>query len=91
MKVSDIKLHEVIDKLDDSSTVKVTFNNLVIYNDYDSTTEVADGIYGEIYPISMVASDRIKDFKDSIVKSINIEIVDFHHSIIKISGKKVKS
>ena len=91
MKVSDIKLYEVIDKLSDSATVKVTFNGTEIYNDYDSTTEVTDGVYGEVYPISMVAADRIKDFKDSIVKSINIEIVDFHHSVIEIHGKRVKS
>jgi hypothetical protein len=87
MKVSDIKLYEVIDKLGDSSTVKVTFNGTEIYNDYDSTTEVYDGVYGEIYPLSMVAADRIKDFKDSIVNSIEIEVVDFHHSIVKIRGK----
>ena len=91
MKVSDIKLYEVINKLGDSATVKVTFNGIEIYNDYDSTTEVTEGVYGEIYPLSMVAADRIKDFKDSIVKSINIEIVDFHHSVIKIRGKYVKN
>jgi len=86
MKVSDIKLYEIIDKLEEFNPVKVTFNNRVIYNDYDSTTEVAKGIYGELYPMSMVAPDRISDFKDSIVKSIEIDIVDFHHSVIKIKG-----
>lgn len=91
MKASDIKLYEVIDKLGDSGTVKVTFNGTEIYNDYDSTTELSDGVYGEIYPLSMVVADRIKDFKDSIVNSIEIEIVDFHHNVVKIKGKYVKS
>lgn len=90
MKVSDIKLYEVIGKLGDSSTVKVTFNGEEIYNDYDSTKAVADGVYGEIYPLSMVATDRIDGYKNSIVKSINIEVVDFHHTVIEIHGKYVK-
>ena len=91
MKASEIKLYEIIDDLEAFCPVKVTFNNHVIYNDYDSTTEVVKGIYGEIYPLSMVAPDRINDFKDSIVNTIEIEIVEFHHSIIKINGKYVNN
>lgn len=91
MKASEMKLYEIIDKLDTFNPIKATFNGRVIYNDYDSTTEVAQGIYGELYPLCMVAPDRISDFKDSIVNSIEIEIVDFHHSIIKMYGKYKKS
>ena len=39
MKVSDIKLYEVINKLGDSATVKVTFNGTEIYNDYDKLNQ----------------------------------------------------
>ena len=87
MKVSDIKLYEVIDKVESFNPVKVTFNNRVIYNDYGSTTEVTPGIYGELLPFFMVAPDRIESFKNSIVKSIRVEIVDYHHSVVKIRGK----
>ena len=90
MKASDIKLCEIINKFDGFSVVKATFNDIEIYNDYDSTKEIGDGVYGEIYPLSMVALDRIQEFKYSIINSINIEIVDFHHVVIEMHGKYVK-
>lgn len=87
MKTSEITLDEVIKYLQFFNPVKVTFNDLVIYNDYDSTTEIEEDIYGEVLPLVAVAPARIQSYKKSIVMSVNIDIVDFHHATIHIQGE----
>lgn len=84
---SEITLDGILEHINNFSPVKVTFNNLVLYNDYDSEVEVQDGVYGEISPLLKVVPDRIENFKKSIVHSINIEVVHSHHSIVKIIGE----
>jgi hypothetical protein len=91
MKVSEITLDEIIKYLQMFNPIKVMFNDLVIYNDYDSEIEVEEGLYGEILPLVVVAPSRIKNFEKSIVTSINIDIVEFHHSIIRIQGEYIES
>lgn len=91
MKVSTITLDEIIKYLQMFNPIKVVFNDLEIFNDYDSTTEIEEGLYGEVLPLVAVAPDRIQNFKKSIVTSINIDIVEFHHSIIRIQGEYIES
>ena len=91
MKCSEITLYEVIKKVSVFAPIKIIFNDIILYNDYDSDVLIEvleDGakVYGEIHPPLAVISDRIKGFEDSIVTSLNIEIVDFHHSIVSMQG-----
>ena len=91
MKCSEITLDEAISYIDRFCPVKIIYNNEVLYNDYDSTVVAArtdDGecIYGEIMPPACVIPDRICPIYSYIVTSINIDIVDFHHSIVKMNG-----
>ena len=88
MFVSEITLAEIIKDIEAFCPIKASFNDIVLYNDYDSNIEVEDGVYGELYPLNKVAPNRIEKFKDYLVMSIDIKIVDFHHSIINIRGKK---
>ena len=87
MKNSEITLREAIEKIDLFCPIKIVFNGIVLYNDYDSDVEVADGIWGEIYPPINVVPDRLWQFDKYIVTDINIEIVEFHHSIISMQGE----
>ena len=84
---SEITLDEILEYINNFSPIKVTFNDIVLYNDYDSEVETQDGIYGEIMPLLKVVPDRIRNFKNSIVHSINIDIVHCHHSIVEIKGE----
>ena len=76
---SEITISEAIKNVLGFSPVKIVFNDKVLYNDNFPCEES--------YPIVTVIPSRIRKFKDSIVTSINIEIVDFHHSIITMSGE----
>ena len=87
MKCSEITLYDAIRYVNNFCPVKIIFNDMVLYNDYDSEVEIEEGLYGEIFPSLAVIPDRIRKFEKSIVMSINIEIVDFHHSIVTMHGE----
>ena len=80
MKCSEITLREAITNIKDFLPIKIIFNGVVLYNDYDSDKGESD------VPLNLIP-DRIWQFDKYIATSINIEIVDFHHSIITIQGK----
>ena len=89
MFVSKIPLKDIIQYIDNFLPVKVTLNGVDLYNDYDSTKliEILDDdtmVYGEKYSLNHVWMSRIENFEDYIVTSINIIIVDYHHSIIHL-------
>lgn len=84
---SELTLHEALKKVDVFCPIKIIFNGIVLYNDYDSDIEIEDGVYGEILPPLSVVPDRLWQFDKYIVASINIEIVEFHHSIVTIQGE----
>lgn len=88
MKCSEINLREAIEKLDTFSPVKIVFNGIVLYNDYDEDIiEIEDGVYGENrLPIDVVPN-RLWQFDNYVVTSINIEIVEFHHSVVTMQGE----
>ena len=59
----------------------------ILYNDYDENViEIEEGVYGEDKLPMDVVADRLWQFDNYIVNSINIEIVDFHHSIVELFG-----
>ena len=61
---SRLTLDEAIRHISIFNPIKVTFNNLVLYNDYDSEVEIGDNVFGETAPMVCVIPDRIKNFKD---------------------------
>lgn len=82
---SSMTLEEVIKYVDVFCPVKIVFNNLVLYNDYDYDDYEMDE---ETEPPLIAIPKRIKNMNNIIIESLEIEIVQFHHSIIKIYGKQ---
>ena len=69
---SEITLSNAIEDVEIFAPCKIIFNDIVIYNDYDSTDVIDvldDGtkVYGEIYPSRFIVPNRIVKFKYSIV------------------------
>lgn len=88
MKCSEITLREAIEKIDALCPVQIIFNGICLYNDYgEDVVEIGDGVYGEDKPPMTVIPDRLWQFDNYIVTSLTIEIVDHHHSIVKMRGK----
>lgn len=80
MRESEISLCRAIEYVDQFCPVKIIFNGVILYNDYDSEDDERD------IPLNVIP-DRLWQFDKYIVTSINIEIVEFHHSIISIQGE----
>lgn len=92
MKCSEITLLEAISMIEIFCPIKVVYDDIELYNDYDSgrvieTLEDGTEIYGERYPSALVIPIRIKGLENRLVTEIHIEFVDFHHSIIIIKGE----
>lgn len=85
--MSEITLKEAIEMVNGFSPVKIVFNGVVLYNDYDSDIEVEEGVYGEVCPPSNVVLSRLWNFEKYVVTYLNIEIVDFHHSVVTLIGE----
>ena len=78
MKCSEITLREAINMTEIFCPIKVVYDDIVLYNDYDS---------GEQFSLKLVIPMRMRGFEDRIVTDIHIEFVDFHHSIITLKGE----
>lgn len=83
---TEIRLLDAIAALEELAPIKILFNNIVLYNDYDSFVEVQPGVYGEVQPPRMVIENRLWQAKKYVVTDISIQIVQYHHSIIKMKG-----
>jgi hypothetical protein len=81
MKFSSLTLEEAIRLVDEFLYVKITFNDRVIYDDYDNDE------YRSPYS---VIPERIEHYRNSIVESVEIYMVEHHHSIIRMYGKLVE-
>ena len=90
MNVSELTLEDVIDTIQFFCPVKVSFNGDVFYNDYDDMEENEDGICGEVLPLTSV-KHRIGSFKKSLVHDIHFSVVDFHHTVVSITGEYIES
>lgn len=78
MKCSEITLREAIEYVDKFCPVKIIFNSVILYDDYDDE---------EDEHVMDVVPDRLWQFDKYIVTSINIEIVEFHHSVVTMQGE----
>ena len=88
MEYSEITLREAIENISVFSPVKILFKNIVLYNDYDEdVVEIREGVYGEDKPPIDVIPNRLWQFDKYIVTSLNIEIVDYHHSVVTMQGE----
>lgn len=88
MTCSEINLREAIEYVEKFSPVKIVFNDIILYNDYDDNMlEIEDGVWGENKPPMDVVPNRLWQFDNYVVTSINIEIVEFHHSVITMQGE----
>lgn len=92
MKCSEITLREAINRIEVFYPIKVMYNDIELYNDYDSNwvaTILEDGrqVYGEALSPIVAIPMRMKGLENRIVTDIHIEFVDFHHSIITIKGE----
>ena len=87
MANSELTLHKALEKIDAFCPIKIIFNGIILYNDYDSDVEIEDGVWGENDIPLNVIPNRIWQFDKYIVTSVNIEIVEFHHAIITMQGE----
>ena len=88
MTYSEITLREAIEHVDTFRPVKIVFNGIILYNDYgEDVIEIEDGVYGEVRLPMDVIPDRLWQYDKYVVTSINIEIVDFHHSVVTMQGE----
>lgn len=81
MKNSEITIRESIEYIDQFCPMKIIFNGIILYNDYDGDDDGENDI-----PLNVIPN-RLWQFDKYIVTSINIEIVEFHHSIISMQGE----
>lgn len=87
MKQSEITLIEAVAMLRAFAPVKIMFNDIVLYNDYDSEVEIEPELFGENKAPLEVIPERLWQAKDYIVTDINISIVHYHHCIVKLKGR----
>jgi hypothetical protein len=90
MRHSEITLLEAVDMLEAFAPIKITFNGIVLYNDYDSEIEVEPGVFGEVKPAEAVIPERLWRINDYIVTSMKVTIIEYHHSLIDLRGKLKK-
>ena len=76
---SVITLYDLLEKIESFCPIKVVFNNIVLYNDIIDEGE-------EDLPLGPAFKNRFWHIKDSIVESTNIEIVEFHHAVVNVTG-----
>ena len=81
MKCSSLTLDKAIELVDEFLYVKIIFNDRIIYDDYDKNE------YESPY---VVIPRRIEGFRNSIVMAIEIDIVQHHHSVIRMYGELVE-
>ena len=75
---SEITLIEALSMLEPFSPVRITFNGVLLYDDYD---------YDETASVEEVLSERLWKAESYIVTDIKIKIVEFHHSIVELCGR----
>lgn len=88
---SEITLREAIEYIKGFSPVKIIFNNIVLYNDFDSDVEIdvlEDGtkVYGENKRPLDVVPDRLWQFDKYVVTFVDIKVEMYHHSIVTMKG-----
>lgn len=75
---SEVTLIEALSMLDGFCPIKITLNDILLYDDYDGNEEE---------PWQNVVPNRLWLFKDYIVYKFEVTIVEFHHCIVEIKGR----
>ena len=88
-----LTLREVLDYIENFKPIKIVFNGIEVYNDYDSNKVIEtlpDGtqIMGEKWGYQYIINDcdRAGLYLNYIVDNIEIKIVQAEHSIVNITG-----
>lgn len=93
LNCSEITLMQALEYVQKFLPIKIVFNDYVLYNDYDYNNPDDDGMCGETLHPMIVVPQRLKSALDEYnvyVDSIDIRIVQHHHSIVYFKGRKVK-
>ena len=83
---------EVLDDLRVFAPIKICFNGVELYNDYNSKDEIEPGVFGEIVPYMIAMPMRLKTALDKYnvyVNKLDIHVIHHHHSIVYLYGEKV--
>lgn len=75
---SEITFTCAMQRVQDFLPVKILFNGIVLYDDWDFDETLA--------PTVDLLSQRLWQADRYLVDEINIKIVDFHHSIVSMKG-----
>ena len=84
---SELNPLQVVQRLEGLSPIKITLNGIVLYNDYDSNVEIEPGVFGEIQSPTAMLPKRLWQIENYVVTSVNIKIVQHHHSIVEMKGR----
>jgi hypothetical protein len=87
MKQSEITLIEALSMLDGFAPIKISLNDIILYNDYDWEPDAGHEMRGETEPWQEVIMDRLWQAKDYVITDVNVKIVQYHHSIITLRGR----
>lgn len=79
MSNSEITIRDAIEYVDKFNPCKITFNDIILYDDYDDSED--NGFSLDII------SNRLWQFDNYIVRYLTIKIVDFHHSVVTMRGE----
>ena len=75
---SEITFIEATQMVQDFLPVKILFNGIVLYDDWDFDESLA--------PTVDLLSQRLWQADRYLVDEINIKMVDFHHSVVSMRG-----
>jgi hypothetical protein len=75
---SEITVFEAIKNLEYFSPVKVVFNGIVLYDDWN---------FDEVNPPLEVLRERLWHYENYVITYIEVKIVSFHHSFVYLHGE----
>lgn len=78
MAESNITLVEALKGLEFISPIKIVFNAVLLYDDWD---------FDETKPPLESIRERLWLYDKYVITSMNIEIKDFHHSFVYLKGE----
>lgn len=81
---SDLTLEQAIEKISTFNPIKIYYNNDILWDD---DVEIDDEFVTFEKAFSLFTHVN-KNWKDIRIFNIEIQIVDFHHSIIYLYGKE---
>lgn len=94
MNAYKMPILDVLENIKAFSPVKICFNDKELYNDWDPCVdELEPGVKGETEPYDIVVPKRLESALASYdvwVTRLDIIIVDHHHSLIYMTGEKIR-